>query len=333
MGRPPCDKPCQRTVWFENIDFFHRIPRLESKGGSWAYFSPGAGFTADDGRFRTGPNGGFVDSHVYTLSYGPIAVPELDHNKFLMTSRIYAPVPRRGELVIDWKGTGQTFGTGLNPFGEEVTHSNDPRLAASGFVANDPDNGTFFNFLFTNDRVYIVYGRQPYLRLALGQTYAAFTYMIPVKVRDRKDLHRCRLVFNQERREVKWYVDYQLVFRLGNVGARLMKRTYLTSDKGGMDVESFPRQIEYGFGTFDFLDQYPVCYRSECSHGCWYPKNAIGLVDLGDGLALPAFNTFLGEPSPATYWDPLALPENRLWGQGAELRIFQLTVFQQLPAA
>lgn len=317
------------TNWIEDMDFYHTVPILEGPGQNWHYISIG-NFTANGGHFITGHLGGFLDAHVYTVSAGQTSLPELDHLKFLVLADKHAQVPGGNKLVVDWKASGETFGTGNNPFGCQLTRGNDPRLASAGFMSTDPATGISYNFLLTSDRVYVMYTRQPYMRLILGKPYAAFTYIFPVKIRSKEDVHRLRVEFDDQTKTVSWFVDYRQVFKLQVVGARLKSRLYLTGDYGGYSDEDFPKYIEYGFGAFTFLDQYPVCHRAQATQStCEFPPVAMGLVKLGDETQVfPQYNPAIGMPAPARYWDNDGLLQNRLWGQGSESRIYQLSVFQ-----
>lgn len=327
--RSACE-PEPLAKWIEDMDFYHTFPILTGAGKNWYYFSAGD-FIANGGVLTTGCFGGYLDSSVYTVTSPQSIIPEFDHLKYLIFSEKEARVPKRGELVIEWKASGRTFNTDQNPFGPNLTEDNDPRLASSGFLASDPDYGLAFSFLLTNDRVYIMYQRQPYMRFYLGRNYAAFTYIIPVKMRDCADVHRLRLTLDERRKEVRYYVDYRLVLRVTKVGYRLPGNQYITGDYGGVEEAVFPSRMEYGFGSFTMLDQYPVCQKSDRCSNCSYPSAMSALVNLGNGIALPQYNPFLGEPSPASYYDPLGKAVSRLWGQGSESRIYKLNVYEVHP--
>lgn len=313
--------------WIEDMDFYHTYPVLNGPGPTWSYFRLGD-FVANGGELVTGCHGGMLDTSMYRVTESGTPIPELDHLKYLIFANKRAEVPRRGQLVVEWKAMAKTIRTDENPFGPRLTHDNDPRLASAAFIVSDFNTGLAFNFLLTNDRVYVMYTRQPYLRFVFDRQYAAFTYIIPVKMRSCEDAHRLRVTLDGARREIKWYVDYRLVFRLTTVGGRLARPLYKTGEYGGFNELAFPTAIEYGFGSMTLLDQYPVCYRSEKNTECWYPSSVQALVKLGDSLALPQYNPFLGHPHPASYWDEQARPVSRLWGQGSESRIFRLSVYQ-----
>ena len=312
------------------MDFYHTYPILTGARKTWHYVSlADDSFQSSGGNLIHGRLGGFLDTTVYGTSAGQTPVPELDHLKYLVFANKMAAVPGAGQLVIEWKASAKTYKTDASPFGAQLTIPNDPRLASAAYLTSDPDNGLAFGFLQTNSHVYAYYNRQPYLRPILGQPYAAFTYMIPVKLRSCSEINRMRLEFDRTEGMVTWFVDYRQVFRLEAVGARLKRTTYLTSDYGGLSGEAFPRRLEYGFGSLTFLDHYPACYRAAGESECSYPPNAMGLVRLGDeDQVFPQYNPRIGMPHAAAYFDNAGLPENRLWGQGSESRLFQLSVYQ-----
>lgn len=320
-----------RTNWIEDMDFYHTYPVIEGLRKNWHYITVG-NFTSNGGVMVSGKMGGYLDTHIYTLSAGQTGVPELDHIKYAIFSDKVAAIPGRNKLIVEWKASAETFMTGENPFGNLLVHRNDPRLASSGFITTDPTTGLSFSFLLTNDRVYIVYSRLPYQRLTLEEPYAAFTYMIPVKIRTCSETHRLRVEFDDAKKHVTWFVDYRQVFKLEMVGNKLKNRTYMTGDYGGYSDEVFPKTIEYGFGSFTYLDQYPTCQRASigCTE-CVYPPSPMALVKLNNDLLLfPQYNPQLGMPHESEYFDPQGLLENRLWGQGSESRIYQLSVYQVL---
>ncbi len=311
------------------MDFYHVYPILEGPNTNWHYFQVGE-FIANGGRLITGNMGGFLDTSVYTVSAGQTQVPELDHLKYFIVANRWATVPRGGQLVVEWKASAETFRTDQNPFGRKLTFDNDPRLASAAFVTSDPGSGTSFSFLLTNDRVYIMYSRDPYLRLVLNKPFAAFTYIIPVKMRACSDVHRLRVQFNEARREVAYFVDYRQVFKITSVGTKLSSTLYMTSDYGGYSEQVFPLTIEYGFGSFTSLDRYPVCYKKDIGCACSFPTAMEALVNLGEDALFPQYNPHLGSPHPANYYDPTGAYYNRLWGQGSESRIYKLSVYQVL---
>lgn len=318
---------CEDINYIESMDFYHTYPKLEGPGKTWSYLTF-LDYTADGGNLMTGCKGGFLDTREYYNGRGRNPFPELDHLKYYIYANDLAPVPRRGSLVIEWKASVETFKTCRNPFGEKVTLPFDPRLGCGGFIAYDPTLGLSFNFLLTSDRVYVMYSRDPYQRVNLAKAYASFAYIFPVKKRTGSEVNRLRVVFDDEKKEVRWYVDYRLVYRLKRVGNKLDSPQYMTLDYSGNDDLVFPGAIQYGFGSFTFLDHYPVCYKDDCSNQCQFPTSRMGLVRLGDEIALTQFNPLLGFPHEASYFDDYGKPENRLWGQGSETRVFKLSVYQ-----
>ncbi len=200
---------------------------------------------------------------------------------------------------------GETFGTGLHPFGSAVADAeNDLRLSAFAMTTIDVETFMVFDFLFTNRGVYAFYERLPFARTP-DRPYAAFSYAIPVARRSPADEHEAGIAYDRSAGIVRWILDGIEVYRVGRIGRRLPSREHMLLDLGGADELVSPRQLDFGMGLFTLLD---------------------GAAGAGPGLVrlsseLRYFAPDRGEPHELAFVDEASTPESRLFGQGAELRL------------
>ena len=85
----------------------------------------------------------------------------------------------------------------------------------------------------------------------------------------------------------------------------------MTLDHGGTEEVVSPRQLDCGMGMFTLLDA--------------HLPSKVGLVKVSDTPSF-YFNPEVGAPTPETFVDGTSLLSNRLFGQGAEFDVRNLTV-------
>jgi hypothetical protein len=238
-----------------------------------------------------------------------------DHAKWLVFMNHTASSGYQGfdarpgyDLTCDVEISGQVHGTEFHPFGGAAT-SNDPRLAAFGMNTLDFETGMVFDFFFTNDRVYAVYERLPFLRTSTNR-YAAFTYLIPVATRTPSSWHRARIQYDRASGTVRWKLNGVVVFEVSQIGRRI-GRQHLVLDHGGVEQLVAPRQLACGMGTFTLLDAYS-------------PASGAGLVRNSSALN-HYFLPSLGEPHPLSFFDESSQASSRLFGQGVDFQVSKYT--------
>ncbi|MFC8042155.1 DUF6081 family protein [Nocardia sp. NPDC057353] len=215
-------------------------------------------------------------------------------------------------LAFESRFGGRTFGTGGHPFGELVEDSEDDlRLASVGMPLLDEETSVIFDFFLSNKRVYAVYERLPFTRGDEQGNFAAFVYQIPVADRSVADLHDFRIAYDPRAGAVSWQLDGTEVLRVDRIGYRLADREHLVVDHGGVETGVTPRQLNCGIGMFAALD--------------YARLGAIAPVRLS-GTEGYYYSTALGEPAPQRFLDDKSLESNRLFGQGAEVRVEHVTV-------
>lgn len=217
--------------------------------------------------------------------------------------------PATGSLSCTTK-LGAT-GTGMDsqPFGSAVSDPQaDPRLGSGVMLFTDQASGIIFDFFVTNKKIYAVYERirQP------DTTYAAFNYTVPVANRSAAGQQdTLKISYNKSQDEVTWYVNGSSVMTVDGLGTRALPRTNMTLDHGGTEEKAAPAQLDCGLGTFTLLDG---AMGSE-------PRGLVRIDSDIDyyvpGKGAPTAQTFLDETSQAT---------NRLWGQGVELNVKNISV-------
>lgn len=325
---------CTRN-YLQKLDFYHTKPVLNGPSSTWSYYAVPESFQADDGKLTFDCHGGIVDSSVYTAWVGPAPQPYLDNAKFLIFADEPVDVPKMGNLVVEFEGSGETFKGDQNSYPKQSTQHNDIRFANVGFVTRDNTTGLQFDWVLTNDRVYVVYSRSPH---GLGNAFqpAGFTFAIPVKMRRPNDWHSMKTILHGGTKQVSYRLDGHEVFRINRVGY-LLDRQYLLIDYSGQEAAVFPASVQYGFGTFTLVNAYPACKRSDVCCDCKYPTLRQALANTGTYLndePVP-WNPLLGYGSPAVFFQPnddpaLAQQGDFIWGQGSKLFIKKLLVYQEI---
>lgn len=299
----------------------------------WSYFAFGP-YVGDDGIETTHPYGLRVVSAgtnaatgepAFTRTLGqegtadnPFFLPgDVDHVKWLVFMNHAASTGVPGfdavegqELRCEATMSGRTFGTAAHPFGGAVSNArDDTRLATVAMNAVDFETFMVFDFLLTNEHVYALYERLPFGRTE-ANNYASFTFQKPVARRTPSENHNLKVAYDRAAGTVRWLIDEKEVFRVDRIG-RLIDRQYMLLDRGGDEEVVSPRQLNCGMGTFTLLD----------GHG---PADT-GLVRL---TSQPNYNFSppVGPPTLEVFLDDASLAENRLFGQGAELRMRQFVV-------
>lgn len=202
--------------------------------------------------------------------------------------------------------TGQVHGVENHPFGTAVSQpSTDARLAAFALNTADFETGMVFDFFFTNERVYAVYERLPFMRTSTNR-YAAFTYLVPVATRTPSTVHDARIEYDRASGRVRWKLLGNTVFEVTRIGRRI-DRQYLLIDHGGVEQTVTPRQLACGLGTFTLLDGYS-------------PAAGKGLVRLSSAPS-HYFLPHLGEPYAQSFVDESSQASSRLFGQGVDFRV------------
>lgn len=329
------DKDGFRILWDDFKDGF-AVSVAPGEDIKWLFFAfpqaNGGFFVGDDGvatTSQTGPDKGLtvqssgtnaatgLPAFVKTVGQEGAAdnpgIPGgLDHVKWLVYMNTFASSGQPGfdavpgqELVYEARIGGQSFGTDAQPFGNAVDNPDDDlRLGAVAMNAIDLETFMVFDFFLTNETIYAFYERLPFGRPFLGN-YAAFSYQIPVASREPGDIHRLRIAYDRSAGVVRWLIGGQEVFRVDNVGQRIDPE-FLTIDHGGVEpAEPLElRQLWGGMGMFTLLDA--------------YLPSSTAFVRLSTEPDF-YFDPLTGDP--LSFLDEASLPENRLFGQGAEIRV------------
>lgn len=301
----------------DNLNFRDRIPTF-GDDGTWTYFSIGD-YVTNDGVLTFGPNGGFLNSKVYTRTIAPGPIFFLNDPKYLVFNKAPLSIPTGGHVHVEMCAGGQIFGLDKSPFpGDSIAHD-DIRQGWVGLCTSDFVVTGISNFIMlSNDRIYALSERMP-----LGGDYASFGTGIPLKKRKPSDIHNLAIVYDESLREVRFIVDGEVLLTVNRLGLYPETNDYLVYDDGGNPNEAFPSSIFYGFGVGDMLYMYPWCKKPIKEGGkchaydweeCDYPRVPTGLVKTG---LSPMFDPIYGQPYNATFVDYESLASNRIYGQGA----------------
>jgi hypothetical protein len=303
-------------------------------------------YVADKGSWTTGCNGGLLSS---TFMDADIIAPQtfnttVDHAKYFAFSSTPIPVPTHGDVVVKWRASVSTSKTEDNPFPSSIVERNDFRLASGRFITFDSNTGLEFSFVLTNNRVYVLYQRnppaleipnapEPLIKAGtiVNAGYAAFTFVIPVKIRRPCDFHDMGIVLHGDTKMVSWHLDGREVMLISKPGF-LLDRDYLVNDLGGAEIEVFPTQIQYGYGTFTGLDWYPACQRTASCDRCAYPNARMALVDVTSAAGYIQYNPIFGTAQNAVFYNNNGLPLSaHAWNQTVTMKLHKLVAYQKVP--
>jgi hypothetical protein len=210
---------------------------------------------------------------------------------------------------------GQTFGTGSHPFGAAVTDSEDDlRLACVAMNMLDYETFVVANFHLTNKGIWAFYERLPFGQNSTGPLgfYRAFSSTKRVASRTAEQVHELVIEYDKDAGEIRWYVGTELVMTADNIGVPIADdpSVKLILDHGGTDTTVSPNGLNAGFGIFTLLDMSD-------------PLEA-GMSNTG----LVRLNSIEGAPyqNPSVFVDEDSDEANRLFGQGAEITVYNTKV-------
>lgn len=325
-----CDKCCYpNSTLISSWDFNTRCPIfINGPDENWFFFEPL--YRANDGVLTCGPNGGLLNSNPFTQTPLVSSHPYNDNTKWLGLDKYPKVIPLWGQLCLEWEMSARVFNTIPSPFPDNIVQGpNDFRFGCGSANAMDLNSLMSFGFFITNDRVYIVYGRLPTWRSYLGP-YAAFSYVIPVANRRPSDFHKLKIVFDQVPKAVRYFVGNKMVWEVFNTGFYL-RGEYPVQDMGGYPTLTFPEELYTGFGTFTAVDYYPAStdiQNPSTDNTANYPLIREALTNCANNQADTIYNPVLGQPSLASYWDPVGTDiGHHIWGQGVEVRIKKMEAY------
>jgi len=286
-----------------------------------------------------------IDSSTFTKTWvtTPAATGGLDHVKYLAYHKTAVTLPDDGsEVLYEVVASGkQTIGTIPGALQPGVTNPlSDLRIAGSAINTIDYATWMVYDVFFTDETIYAFYERLPFGRTDFGGSdvnYHAFSHAIPIGSRDRtdpiNDFARVGIAINKSKGYVRWLVNGVEKFRVTDLGMPI-DRKYRILDHGGISQRVTQNTLNVGFGTFTLLD---MSNPSASDPAIAMTMAAAATKDANTPLlqlGLPAqyidpdqVNTATGADIAATFLDNT--DGNRLFGNGAVLRIKSLSVVQQ----
>lgn len=314
-----------------------------------------------DGSFSVEEGVLSIDSTPFTFTVppsgdGPTVFGGIDHVKFLAyvgdqqgTFRAYPTHSQGGcaeatELVyegnitcqvdLDYENMPSEYASGGSPFPEE-----DYRMASCGFntiAFQDFNNGAgkgawqVANFLLTNQAIFILNERLPFGKPGFGGSlndYAGFTQATKVAQRKPSEYHKVAIAFNAAKQTIRYLIDDEEVYRVTRPGS-IPHRCETAIFHGGEPENSFPEFVSVGFGTFTILDGYHWD-NGICEGSGYYP---LARLDSNPDAYYDPHHW--GQPFPDTlddgdWYAPYPSVSDRVWGQGADMTIDYLRVYNQ----
>ncbi|GHB26402.1 hypothetical protein FHS35_006820 [Streptomyces umbrinus] len=244
----------------------------------------------------TGPDGGAdSDDHIKWIAFP---------NRFTAENVPGFEVPDTGSISCVHKVAGRTFGT-ENPFGSTVKDpASDIRLASIALITADFESRAIADFSVTNDTIYAIYERLP----SDTEDYASYGYAIPLAKTAPGAMHELEVRLDQSGKRVTWFVDGRQKLQTDKIGTRAFDRKYMTLDHGGTEERVELDQITCGMGLGSLLDG----AKPGAADG-----GALVRLKHKEGFY---FDPRRGEPVAQKFFDPESKVENRLFGQGSEIR-------------
>jgi hypothetical protein len=293
-------------------------------GSPFSFFkNTAAGVVTNDaaGGVATGINGLTVRS-VPFLTTKPTGFDSL---KYLVLTAPYV-APDGGELLYEASVAGEQTGlSGLPSILKAATPdsvqgvnnvNSDARLSSSAMVAVDFTTMMVFGFLLTNEDIYVLYERLPFLRTdwgGPGPNYLGFRHVIPVGKRNTadplNDFAVLGIAYNKTKGVVRWLLNGVEVFVVNRIGLPLQRKfRILEQTPPGQQMDPAkvvtPQSLQFGFGTLSLMDSTNPQNPGQ--------RNNDGLVDLTQGGHLlhanPVVTAVDGSSLPAHYISPYPLP-------------------------
>lgn len=338
----PIAKPVGARKIFLDADFTFGLPITEY---DLSYGSDGTVVIAPE---SVGP-GILLTSYPYVAT----SRTQQDHYKYQALYDTKFDVTEGNETWVESTMAGQqlfpsTLAVGADPCGiapalypaPYVGFVRDPledfRLCASGLTAIDEVSWMQYQLLFTNRRIWATYGRLPFGK-GSGTDYFAFVHAVPVWERSGSDpiVEPARLQIAIGSRTVRYFVDGLERFSVPRVGLLLRDQERVLSqpaDDGGYAVPVTVSSVAVGFGTYSMVDaSLPDNYSRNLQGGAYAPPGLAQLevdpnfyspdyVDPLTGLFVLGARTFVQSGAASC---------DRVWGQGSELVVQNLLVYQQ----
>lgn len=254
----------------------------------------------------------------------------VEHLKYAVFLKEPIKAPCTGELVYEAIISGQQ--TGLNtlppylfaPDGSlsGINNANsDIRPACVAIIAYDPITQFAFDFLLTNEDIYIAYEISPFI------LEKSFSHAVPVGKRNSidplTDYVKLAIAYNYKENLVRWLINDIEVYRINRIGFPLERKYRL--DEQGFNQPfhlSRPTQLTFGFTTNSLFDWYNPQNPSQV--------NNAGLINLNAANSVnPVVTDSLGNNIPSNYLANYPPNTGTNFGQGSILQIKYLTVYIQ----
>lgn len=300
----------------------------------------GSYFVADDTSNIVAEKGSL---QLFSVPFTKTRPDGLDHTKALTFVDGAFQAPDAGELVVSTVLSSQQTGNSLlpdlykaRPLNNVVGVSNansDPRPAWGALNFVDFATMMVFDFVITNEDIYALYERLPFLRTEWGgpgPNYLAFTHLIPLGKRNQvnpgQDYTSLAIKYNKSEGYVRWMINGQEMFRVNRIGFPLERKYRVlqnsTSESSDIGPELVvPQSLSAGFGNFSLMDAYAPQNPGQLSN--------TALLNLTLNRYFPYNNPVVtsqtGEAIQSEYIAPYS-PEMAIWGQGNILRLRYLEV-------
>jgi len=251
----------------------------------------------------------------YTTTYGHPYGAFNDRVKAYFITSAFKMNTGDNITTIQYNMNCQNFGVTTHPFGTVVSNANDDmRLSNCGAVTVDVNNGMIFDFMITNEGVWAYYERLNYLRNAT-YVYRAFTQVKKIHTRTSvNEFHDLKLIYNPTTKVMEYLHNGVVGLTISSIGRGSTDPGCVTVwDLGGTEEDIVITQLQTGFALFTFLDTIDNLNSAATK----------GLVQLHDAIG-PLFTYVI----PVTFFDNASLTANRIFGQGATMKIVSHTVTQ-----
>jgi hypothetical protein len=282
-SKPPRHHCCHQGCNCNCLDkpLFHyrgdHVPDV-SLNGTFYYPFWYPNYVANDGNLTI--ENGFLklDSQVYTI----FSTHTWDHAKLVLQSSEIFNLPEHGEMSFSARvKSNSTFGNYTQYASQILDPTSDFRLASFTFFVTDPITGLFFSFVKTNGQIYAVTDRAS----TIPNAVQGFGSAISVGTSDPYQEHDLKLLFDAERRTVRWILDDKLVHQLGYAGiGTMLSPQYTFARFAGTASNIYPSRLGLGFGNIDYLNAYGPCnVRIQAPDGgttCATPVAESGLAQL-----------------------------------------------------
>lgn len=323
--------PNPRQELLANLNFYKDFdainPRNPNALWDWVGTGSGTGYLADNAAFVRRAANYKYSAHLdlisipfkqYANSSDPVeAQLSLAEGAIQLTNNATLTLNSMQRLLVRLVFGCETINADQFPEAATVSKNpwDDPRLATC-FFRLDSNNNTILAVLVTNEGVWAYYTRTPALNAAgTAVVNGAQSFTAYRRIGNRKsvkDIVDAAIQYDARTNTATWFLNGYPVWSVGMIGVAPASDgvTVVTSTNGTRTMPVTLSNFQLSLGTAKKLDD------ADLNN----PGSTLAIVQLVNATGF--------YPAQLTFADPLGLPGNMTWGQGAISSLYQLKIIR-----